>query len=139
MQLASLVAVALAEAGGYSSDSTPAWEPPYAASVALKSKKKKGQWFIFVPTLYFPEASKFYVNQKLKGREFSFSFFQMTVPGHHTVLQGLGRAPKKLPSLILPQTGSCPQQGRPAAWGWPTEARPPGRLNHSLVLLQQCH
>ena len=33
--------MAVAEAGGYISDSTLAWEPLYAVGAALKSKKKK--------------------------------------------------------------------------------------------------
>ena len=42
MRLRSGVAVAVAQAGSYSSDSKPfAWEPPYAKSAALKKKRKK--------------------------------------------------------------------------------------------------
>ena len=39
MQLQSGIAVAVAWARSYSSDLTLAWEPTYATSVALKSKK----------------------------------------------------------------------------------------------------
>ena len=49
MRLRSCVAVAVAYAGGYSSDSTLAWEPPYAASAALKDTpppKKKVRSYI---------------------------------------------------------------------------------------------
>ena len=34
------VAVAVAQAGSYSSDSTPVWELPYAAPAAIKKKNK---------------------------------------------------------------------------------------------------
>ena len=40
-RLGSHIAVAVVQAGGYSSDSTLAWEPPYALGAALKSKKQK--------------------------------------------------------------------------------------------------
>ena len=40
-RLGSGVAVAVVQAGSCSSDSTPAWEPLYATSMALKSKKQK--------------------------------------------------------------------------------------------------
>ena len=40
MRLGSRVAVALVQAGGYSSDSTPAWEPPYAMGAAQRNSKK---------------------------------------------------------------------------------------------------
>ena len=39
--LGSHVAVAVAYAGSYSSDSTPAWAPPYATGAALKQIKGK--------------------------------------------------------------------------------------------------
>ena len=35
------IAVAVAQASSYSSDEIPAWEPPYAAGVALKRQKEK--------------------------------------------------------------------------------------------------
>ena len=41
MPLGSGVAVAVVEAGGYSSDRTLAWEPPYAAGAAQEIAKKK--------------------------------------------------------------------------------------------------
>ena len=41
MQLGSGIAVALAQAGGYSSNSTPSWEPPYATDISLIKKKRK--------------------------------------------------------------------------------------------------
>ena len=41
MRLGSHVAVALAQAGGYSSDSTPAWELPYAVEAALEMAKRQ--------------------------------------------------------------------------------------------------
>ena len=41
MRLGSGIAVAMVQAGGYSSDST--WEPPYATGVGLKMKKKKAK------------------------------------------------------------------------------------------------
>ena len=40
-RLGSHIAVALAQAGSYSSDSTLAWEPPYAVGVALEKAEKK--------------------------------------------------------------------------------------------------
>ena len=40
MQFRSCIAVAVAQAGSYSSDFTPAWALPYAAGVALKGKHK---------------------------------------------------------------------------------------------------
>ena len=40
-QRRSCIAVAVVQASSYSSDLTPAWEPPYAVSVALKCKNKK--------------------------------------------------------------------------------------------------
>ena len=41
MWLGSRIAMALAQAGGYSSNWTPRWEPPYATSEALKRQKDK--------------------------------------------------------------------------------------------------
>ena len=43
MWLGSCIAVALAQAGGYSSDWTPTWEPPHAVGVALKREKDKNK------------------------------------------------------------------------------------------------
>ena len=40
MWLGSRVAVPVAKAGSYSSDSTLAWEPPYTVGAALKKKKR---------------------------------------------------------------------------------------------------
>ena len=40
MWLGSCVAVAVVEASGYSSDSTPSLEPPHAVGAALKKTKK---------------------------------------------------------------------------------------------------
>ena len=41
MWLGSGVAVALAQAGGYSSNWTPAWEPPHAAGAALEKTESQ--------------------------------------------------------------------------------------------------
>ena len=41
MRSGNCIAVAEAQAGSYSSDQTPAWEPPYAAGAALKKQKKE--------------------------------------------------------------------------------------------------
>ena len=45
--------MAVAWAGSYSSDSTPAWELPYAMGTALKGKKKKKKSVIFITTRNF--------------------------------------------------------------------------------------
>ena len=42
-RLGSQVAVAVAQVGGYGSDQTPAWEPPYAAGAALEKAKDKSK------------------------------------------------------------------------------------------------
>ena len=41
MQLGSGVAVSVVQAGGHSSNSTLAWDPPYATGVGLKRPKNK--------------------------------------------------------------------------------------------------
>ena len=41
MWLGSGISVAVVQASGYGSNSTPPWELPYAMGVALKRKKKK--------------------------------------------------------------------------------------------------
>ena len=41
MQLGSCVAVAVVQAGSCSSNSTLAWEPPYAMGVTLKRQRQK--------------------------------------------------------------------------------------------------
>ena len=48
MWLGSHVAVAVEEAEGCSSNSTPSLEPPYAMGVALKNKKRKKDYFTFI-------------------------------------------------------------------------------------------
>ena len=42
-QLGSCVAVAVVSAGGFSSDSTPAWELPHATNAALKKQQQQQQ------------------------------------------------------------------------------------------------
>ena len=56
MGLGSCIAVAVVQAGRYSSDSTLAWDPPYTTSMALKrpkkkKKKKKSQSLCVQPTI----------------------------------------------------------------------------------------
>ena len=53
MQLGCCVAVALAQAGSYSSDLTLAWEPPHAVGVVLKKHKDRKNHHLILKDLSF--------------------------------------------------------------------------------------
>ena len=65
-ELWSHVAVALAQAGGYSSDRTPSWEPPCAA---LKKKKRK---FDMIQQSHSWEISREITRENHKSKRYMF-------------------------------------------------------------------